>query len=202
MVTGWWPHWPHFMLLTPVYAVRLGRHLNRDAGIPSVSLCVSARCCAVRRGPRAAGAGDLAIADRATARRAAESPCALLSADALAEASGEAVATQKSSRAGCCSCSALVRLSSSLLSVHSRTGEYIYLYFIECGDWTDERGAPYTLGRGRGRGANPNVVSSRAERRGPGRVQGAAELLYAYSMPTLCHRETVVGVGGDARQET
>ena len=87
-------------------------------------------------------------------------------------------------------------------SLFSRTGEYIYLYFIECGDWTDERGAPYTLGRGRGRGANPNVVSSRAERRGPGRVQGAAELLYAYSMPTLCHRETVVGVGGDARQET
>ena len=165
MVTGWWPHWPHFMLLTPVYAVRLGRHLSRDAGIPSVSLC--------------------------------ERGCALLSADG-SEASGEKRSPHiKISRAGCCSCSALV--SSSLFS---RTGEYIYLYFIECGDWTDERGAPYTLGRGRGRGANPNVVSSRAERRGPGRVQGAAELLYAYSMPTLCHRETVVGVGGDARQET
>ena len=67
------------MLLTPVYAVRLGRHLNRDAGIQSAeSVCERA---VLRRALRAARAGDLAIADRATARRAAESPCALLSAD-------------------------------------------------------------------------------------------------------------------------
>ena len=142
-------HWPHFMLLTPVYVVRLGRHLSRDAGMqcphPPLGAPPQPRHRVTRHARQTPCPG------RAPRSRGAHAP-------AVPAHGTDEWRQRHDGSLGSGGPGAARLLASRRLLIHGRTG-----YILYSGGETER----HTLGRG---GLmNPNGVSSRAEAQSPGR---------------------------------